>query len=125
MIIYPDFYLESVLKITPDFCKKNNIKGLILDIDNTLIDIDRKMLEGAKKWHSQISSFGIKTIILSNTSKAEKAAKVAEELGIEYINFAKKPAKGGFKKAKNKLRIKRRRNCSCWRSNIYRCNWCK
>ena len=107
MVIYPDFYLESVLKITPEFCEKNNIKGLILDIDNTLIDIDRKMLEGAKEWHNIIAQAGIKTIILSNTSKAEKASKVAVDLGIEYINFAKKPAKGGFIKAQKKLRIKR------------------
>lgn len=45
MDIYPDFYLKSVLDITPEFCKKNNIKGLILDVDNTLIDMNRKMLE--------------------------------------------------------------------------------
>ena len=42
-------------------------------------------------------------MIVSNTSKQEKASKVAEELGIEYINFAKKPSKGGFLKAKEKF----------------------
>ena len=72
MILYPDFYLESVLKITPEFCEKNNIKGLILDIDNTLIDIDKKMLNGAIEWHKLIVDSGIKTIILSNTNKIEK-----------------------------------------------------
>ena len=106
MLIYPDFYLESVLKITPEFCAKNGIKGLILDIDNTLIDIDRKMLEGAKKWHDSMVENGIKTIIVSNTSKADKASKIANDFDIEYINFAKKPAKGGFIKAKQKLGLK-------------------
>ena len=104
MILYPDFYLESVLKITPEFCEKNNIKGLILDIDNTLIDIDKKMLNGAIEWHKLIVNSGIKTIILSNTNKIEKVSKVANALGIDYINFAKKPAKSGFIKAKDKLR---------------------
>ena len=104
MILYPDFYLESVLKITPEFCEKNNIKGLILDIDNTLIDIDKKMLDGAIEWHKLIIDSGIKTIILSNTNKIEKVSKVANALGIDYINFAKKPAKSGFIKAKDKLR---------------------
>lgn len=104
--LYPDFYLENVLQITPEFCKKNNIKGLILDIDNTLIDIDRKMLKGAIEWHKSIVDFGIKTIIVSNTSKLDKASKVANDLGIEFINFAKKPSKKGFIKAKGKLRIK-------------------
>ena len=106
MLIYPDFYLESVLEITPDFCKKNNIKGLILDVDNTLIDIDRKMLEGAKQWHDSVVEAGIKTMIVSNTSKVDKASKVANELGIEFINFAKKPAKGGFLKAQKMMMLK-------------------
>ena len=106
MLIYPDFYLESVREITPDFCKKNKIKGLILDIDNTLIDIDKKMLDGAKEWHDSVRDAGIKTMIVSNTSKQEKASKVANELGIDYINFAKKPAKGGFLKAQKIMGLK-------------------
>ena len=115
MNIYPDFYLESILQITPEFCKQNNIKGLILDIDNTLIDIDKKLLDGAKKWHEDIKNFGIKTIILSNSNKLQKVSKVASDLGIEeYINFARKPSKQGFIKAKEKLRFKRGRDCICW-----------
>ena len=114
MKIYPDFYLDSVLEITPEFCEKNNIRGLILDIDNTLIDIDRKMLDGALEWHKKVVESGVKTIILSNTNKIDKVSKVAEDLEIEYINFAKKPSKKGFIKAKGRLRIKRRRNCICW-----------
>ncbi len=44
MLIYPDEYLENVKEITIDFLEKNNIKALILDIDNTLIDFDRNLL---------------------------------------------------------------------------------
>ena len=106
MLIYPDFYLESILEVTPDFCKKNNIKGLILDIDNTIIDIDRKMLEGVKNWHDLILENGIQTIIVSNTNKIDKVSKVAKDLGIDYINFAKKPAKGGFLEAQKIMKLK-------------------
>ena len=105
-MIYPNFYLNSVLEITPEFCAKNNIKGLILDIDNTLIDVDRKMLDGSIQWHESIIKSGIKTIIVSNTNKIDKVAKVAKDLGIEYINFAKKPSKKGFLKAKEIMRLK-------------------
>ena len=48
MKLYPKFYLKSVKNIDDDLLKKNNIKGLILDVDNTLIDIDKKLLDGAK-----------------------------------------------------------------------------
>lgn len=106
MTIYPNFYFGSVLEVTPEFCERNNIKGLILDIDNTLIDIDKKMLTGAKEWHESIVKAGIKTIIVSNTNKLEKVSKVANDLQIDFIYFAKKPSKKGFLKAKEKLRIK-------------------
>ncbi len=44
MLIYPDEYLNNVKEITLELIEKNNIKALILDIDNTLIDFDRNLL---------------------------------------------------------------------------------
>ena len=44
MLLYPKIYLESVDKIEIEVLKKNNIKGLILDVDNTLIDMEKNML---------------------------------------------------------------------------------
>ena len=99
MIFYPDIYLNNVKEITIELLKKNNIKGLLLDVDNTLIDFDLKILEGAKKWCEALKSKGIKICILSNTNKIEKVKKIANELELQYINFAKKPFKKGFKKA--------------------------
>ena len=43
---------------------------------------------------------------MSNTNKIEKVKKVAKELDIPYINFAKKPFKNGFKKAIKLLKLK-------------------
>ena len=99
MILYPDIYLKNVKEITIDLLKKNNIKGLLLDVDNTLIDFDLKILEGAKEWSDNLKYNNIKLCILSNTNEIEKVKKVAKELDLPYINFAKKPAKKGFKKA--------------------------
>ncbi len=45
MLIYPKVYLENVTKITMDLLKKNNLKAIILDIDNTLLDFDKNLLE--------------------------------------------------------------------------------
>ena len=46
MILYPDIYLTNVKEITVELLHKNNIKGLLLDVDNTLIDFELKILEG-------------------------------------------------------------------------------
>lgn len=98
MILYPNIYLANVKEITLELLNKNNIKGLLLDVDNTLIDFDLKILEGAKEWINNLKENNIKLCILSNTNKIEKVKMVAKELEIPYINFAKKPFKKGFKK---------------------------
>lgn len=106
MNIYPNLYLDSVKNINPTLLKKNNISGLILDVDNTLIDYYKNMIEGLDKWCEEMKEEGIKCIILSNSNKKEKVETVAKKLDIDYIMFAKKPMKSGFKKALEKLKLK-------------------
>ena len=106
MNIYPDLYLDSVKNVNSTLLKKNNIKGIILDVDNTLIDYEKQLIEGAEQWCNELKDEGIKCIILSNTNKREKVSNVAEKLELDYIMFAKKPLKGGFKKALKKLDLK-------------------
>ncbi len=105
MILYPKIYLNNVKEITIDLLNKNNIKGLLLDVDNTLIDFNLKILEGSKEWCEDLKKQGIKLCILSNTNKIEKVKRVAKELNLQYINFAKKPSKKGFKRAADLLEL--------------------
>ena len=105
MILYPDLYLKSVENITIDVLNKNNIKGLILDIDNTLIDYDKNLPDSVIIWCEDLKKQGIKMCILSNTNKTHKVKKVANALNLEYIYFAHKPNKKGFLKAKNLLNL--------------------
>ena len=105
MILYPKIYLNNVKEITIELLNKNNIKGILLDVDNTLIDFNHKILEGVKVWSEDLKKQGIKLCILSNTNKLEKVKRVARELDIAYINFAKKPFKKGFKRATELLEL--------------------
>lgn len=106
MKLYPDLYLNNVKEIKIELLRKNNIKGLILDIDNTLIDFDKVLIDGCKQWCESLKAQGIKMCILSNTNKLYKVKKVAEELELEYIYFAHKPNKNGFIKAMKILELK-------------------
>ena len=105
MILYPRLYCKKVTDINIEFLKENNIQGLILDVDNTLLDFDLNIIEGLEKWHDNMKRNGIKTIIVSNSNKEGKIKKIAKLLNIEYIMFAMKPLKKGFKKAKEKLNL--------------------
>jgi len=105
MILYPDFYCNNIKDIDINKLKENNIKGIILDVDNTLIDLDHNLLEGAEEWCNNLKKQNIKFCILSNSNKKEKVKKVAKLLDIPYIYFGTKPLKRGFKKAKEMLNL--------------------
>lgn len=101
MILYPDIYLNNVKEITYELLQNNNIKGLILDVDNTLIDYYKNMPEGIQEWCKDLQEKGMKFCIASNSNKKEKVKGVSEKLNIPYIFFAKKPLKTGLNKAKD------------------------
>ena len=105
MNIYPNAYLKKVQDINIEFLMKNNIKALILDVDNTLIDYYKNLSEDVIKWASEMKGQGIKLYILSNTNKKEKVEMVAKKLDIPFRSFAKKPSKKGFKKVQNELQL--------------------
>lgn len=105
MLLYPKEYINSVKEITISFVEKYNLKGLILDVDNTLIDYYKKMPDGINEWAEEMKKAGIKLYILSNSNKKEKVEAVAKKLNIKYINFAKKPFKIGFLKIKKIMNL--------------------
>lgn len=88
MLLYPRLYLESVKQITIQMLEQNNIKGLILDVDNTLIDFDKNMPEGIKEWAYNMKENGIKLCIVSNSNHKEKVENTAKKIEIPYIFFS-------------------------------------
>lgn len=105
MILYPKLYFKSVTEITIEILKEHNIKGLILDVDNTIIDIDRNMDEKVKEWVEGLKAQGIKFCIVSNTNKHDKVRDVSKILDIPYFYFCKKPSRQGFMKAKKIMNL--------------------
>ncbi len=105
MILYPKMYLKNVKEITYELLHENGIKGLILDVDNTLIDYYKNMIDGLENWCEDLKGKGIKFCIASNSNKKEKVKDVSEKLEIPYIFFAKKPFKGGLNKARNIMKL--------------------
>lgn len=99
MLLYPKFYCKNIKEVDIEKLNKNNIKGILLDVDNTLIDLDHRLLDGAVEWCKDLKEKNIKFCILSNSNNKEKIKKVSEALGIPYISFGTKPLKRGFKKA--------------------------
>lgn len=106
MFLYPKAYLKSVTEITYSFLEENEIKALILDVDNTILDFDKKIPEGVEEWCQKLKAEGIKFCILSNSNKREKVKMVAQKLEMPYFYFGTKPLKRGFHKAMKELQEK-------------------
>ncbi len=106
MILYPDLYVNNVKEIEYEMLKQNNIKGLILDVDNTLLDYYKNMPEGIDIWCEKMKKKGIKFCIASNSNNKDKVNNVSKKLGIPYVFFAKKPLKGGLNKAAKLMELK-------------------
>ncbi|MCL2633315.1 MAG: YqeG family HAD IIIA-type phosphatase [Oscillospiraceae bacterium] len=103
----PTFWLESVFQIDEVFLYKNNIHGLILDLDNTLSMHDNpKAEEGVIEWLDEMRFLKIKMIVVSNNS-AKRVAPLAEELGLDFISFGCKPLPFGIYKAARSLNLSR------------------
>ena len=99
MLLYPKFYCKNIKEVDIEKLNENNIKGILLDVDNTLIDLDHRLLDSSVEWCKDLKEKNIKFCILSNSNNKEKIKKVSEALGIPYISFGTKPLKRGFKKA--------------------------
>ncbi len=102
-MIKPNAEFDIITDITIDFLKENNIKGLILDVDNTLIDLSRNKIEGLDDWINSMIESGIKIAIVSNGRKKRQIELLTNKHGLIYVFFALKPFKRGIKKARKEL----------------------
>lgn len=105
-MLKPDAEFEKVTDIDAEFLEKNNIKALILDLDNTLIDLGKNEIKNIKKWSYTIKESNIKMCIASNSRKKKVVKSVAEHLEIPYTYFSLKPLKFGLERAVKILAIK-------------------
>jgi HAD superfamily phosphatase (TIGR01668 family) len=103
---YPDLKVNRVFDIDLKNLKRNNIKGLILDIDNTLVpEHVEEADENAVLWIEEVKKAGFKTCIVSNASQ-KRVVKFNEKLKVYAIHRASKPGNKSFLKACRFMDIK-------------------
>ncbi len=98
----PNFYFDKIWDISPDFLQKNNIKCLLIDVDNTLTTHDNPVpRDEVLSWLEDIKKAKIIPVVISNNTE-ERVAPFASSLGMEHISDAGKPLSKGVKKALQK-----------------------
>lgn len=108
IVLKPTYVKKSVLDIDAEFLREKNIRGLILDLDNTLTTHNNKQpADGVFEWIAEMQGGGIKLIILSNNNK-NRVTPFAELLGLEFEPNGAKPLTMGFKRALGRLGLQKR-----------------
>ncbi|MEG0229309.1 MAG: YqeG family HAD IIIA-type phosphatase, partial [Oscillospiraceae bacterium] len=89
----PTKYIIKADEITPLWCNENNVKGIILDTDNTLSVHGSQMpADGILSWIDSLKKSGIKLVILSNNTK-QRIEPFAKILDIPFVVNGAKPLK--------------------------------
>lgn len=92
----PDEHVKSVLDITPDELKTRGIKGIITDLDNTLVEWDRPQAPPQLvTWFESMKNNHILVTIVSN-NKENRVKSFSDPHKIPFIFRAKKPLGQGL-----------------------------
>ena len=98
-ILKPDFYYKEIYSIKLELLGENDIKGIICDIDNTIVEWSEKEIEKeVLSWFEKLSAKGFKVCLVTN-SLNKRAFYFSKKINTPAIGYAIKPAKWSYKKA--------------------------
>lgn len=101
--LVPDYYFDTFDKASAEFLSSIGIKGILLDVDNTLEPYENPLpTEKVLSWFSDLKKQGIGAAIVSNNNK-ERIELFNKELGLPAYYKAKKPFKKRLLQAMNDL----------------------
>ncbi|MDA8228395.1 MAG: YqeG family HAD IIIA-type phosphatase [Desulfitobacterium hafniense] len=94
----PSFQAKSLDCIPVNKLVTDGIKGLIIDLDNTMTPWnDLEVGPKVSRWFQDVQAAGIKVCIVSNNKHKKRVAVVAEHLGIPFVFRATKPRRRAFR----------------------------
>lgn len=103
--------VRSVCAITPELLEQMGVKGLLLDIDNTLTTHDNPVpAEGVVEWLATMQASGIAMRLVSN-NHPPRVEPFAALLGIPCVCDGKKPLSKGFRQAQAEMQLPKSSLC--------------
>ncbi|WP_406676387.1 YqeG family HAD IIIA-type phosphatase [Moorella sp. ACPs] len=98
-LLQPDLYVRSLRDIPLAALKARGIRGLIIDLDNTVTEWGRATLDReVYQWFTELKKQGLRACLVSN-NRDERVQKIAAYLGIPGISRAGKPRRRAFYQA--------------------------
>lgn len=105
-LFLPNEYVKNVYHIQPEELEKRGIKGIITDLDNTLIEWDRpNATPQLEEWFAKMKEHGIQVTVVSNNNE-QRVKDFADPLGIPFIHSARKPLVRAFRRALTEMNLR-------------------
>ena len=102
-IFYPDGYIKSTYDIDYKKLYEEGIRGIIFDIDNTLVPHGAHADKRAEDLFSYLNGLGFRCLLLSNNRERRVSSFALEVRYTDYIHKAGKPGKAGYIRAMEKM----------------------
>lgn len=96
----PDESVARITEVDLSVLQAEGCQAILLDLDNTLLPWQSsRMPDDVREWIEQARTLGLRMCIVSNTHNPRRLRKIAEDLGVQCVDRALKPRKGGFLRA--------------------------
>nr|WP_221452325.1 YqeG family HAD IIIA-type phosphatase [Bacillus benzoevorans] len=103
----PNQHVKSILDIQAKDLKENGIKGIITDLDNTLVEWDRpNATPHVVEWFEKMKQHDIKVTIVSNND-VKRVKAFSDPLQIPFVYRARKPLTHAFLHAVKQMNLKK------------------
>lgn len=99
---YPDKYIVSTYQINFDRLYEQGYRGIIFDIDNTLVEHGAPADERSIALFRHLKELGFRIMLLSN-NKEPRVKMFNDAVQVQYLFKAGKPGKAGYEQAMKKL----------------------
>lgn len=94
----PDLQLPRLEALDPRLLTARGIRGVLLDLDNTLTPWkSREISPAVAAWVAALGPAGLHACIISNALTVHRVRPVADALGLSWVTRALKPLPFGFR----------------------------
>ncbi|MEO0458177.1 MAG: YqeG family HAD IIIA-type phosphatase [Cyanobacteria bacterium P01_A01_bin.114] len=90
---------HSILGLTPELIEQHDLRGLILDVDDTLISFHQsELLAEVAQWAKAAQS-RVEIVLVSNNLNQTRIQRIADAMQVPYFTGAGKPSRRKLRKA--------------------------
>lgn len=102
----PTWQVGTVLELPPEWFQSQGLKGLLLDLDETLCPAGAPhVAQPFVDWLAAVQAAGLRLGVVSNNTKPDRVRVATEPLALPWRARAMKPFAGGFRSMLAELKL--------------------